>query len=200
MRIGTDHWLDGVHKEIIPGGSEMRVRRFLVIHHTAGATGQSSINYWREQGGSVCAHFVIERDGTIIQCRPCNATCGHAGKSQWQGFVGLNSCSIGIELANAGNDAPGRDAYDWAMKQPGFIFARARHKHGGPSVLWEDYPPAQVAACKELATALKTRYNLDDVIGHEDCSKGRKVDPGPLFTPHMIAIRKACGIDRPLPI
>lgn len=193
MKIDSKHWLEDVQRESIEGGNLMRTRRFLVIHNTAGATGMSSIEYWKSQGGAVCAHFVIERDGTIIQCRPCNRTAGHAGKSRWQGFIGLNSCSIGIELANAGFDTPGRDAFDWASRQPQFQSRMARHKHGGPTVEWEMYPQAQLDACTKLAKALKERYNLDDIIGHEDCSKGRKVDPGPVFP--MQKLRRDCGID-----
>jgi N-acetylmuramoyl-L-alanine amidase len=48
-----------------------------------------------------------------------------------------------------------------------------------------------VKACTELAKALVERYNLDDVIGHEDIAKFRKNDPGPAFP--MDALRLSCG-------
>lgn len=206
MKIGNDHWLEGVERSPLGGGSEMEIRRFLVIHNTAGATGKSSIDYWRSPDAhGACAQIVIERDGKIIQCRPFNRTCGHAGppgKSRWRDpktgvrYNGLNSCSIGIELANAGFDTPGRDAYDWAARQPGFDFLTAKHKNGGPVVDWEIYPAAQLSACEELSKALVEHYNLDDLLGHEDCSAERKVDPGPAFP--MQALRLACGFTTPL--
>jgi N-acetyl-anhydromuramyl-L-alanine amidase AmpD len=198
MKI-TDHWLDPVQRQPLPGGATMPVRRFLIVHHTAGATGQSSINYWRQIANGVCAHLVIERDGTVIQIRPFDRTCGHAGPSRWtcpdsgKTFFGLNHCSIGIELANAGNSA---GALTWAKRQPGYQGKFAAHKSGGPTVEWEAYPPAQLAACEAVSKVLVARYNLDDVIGHEDCSPGRKTDPGPAFP--MAALRAACGIRRPL--
>jgi N-acetylmuramoyl-L-alanine amidase len=68
---------------------------------------------------------------------------------------------------------------------------KARHKNGGPITEWEAYPEAQVKACTELAEALVERYNLDDVIGHDDIAPLRKVDPGPLFP--MGQLRVACG-------
>jgi N-acetylmuramoyl-L-alanine amidase len=188
MKITDDHWLDTAIRKPIPGGAAMLVRRFLVFHFTAGATGESSIRYWKEKQNGVCAHLVIERDGTIKQCRPFNRTCGHAGLSKWNGYTGLNSNSIGIELANAGDDDP---ALSWARKQPGFFSIKARHKNGGPLSEWEGFPLAQLISCEEASKVIKARYNLDDAIGHEDIAPSRKTDPGPAFP--MLAMREALG-------
>ena len=196
MKI-TNHLVEDAAQHLIPGGAVMAIRRFLVIHHTAGATGQSSIDFWRRLGNGVCAHIVIERDGTILQCRPFNRTAGHAGSSSWVDpqtgirYHGLNACSIGIELANAGS-SPG--ALQWAQRFPAHKFINARHRDGGPERTWETYPAAQLAACQTLAQALVSHYNLDDLIGHEDCSPGRKTDPGPAFP--MSDLRAACGFPR----
>lgn len=189
MKIESDHWLNSAKREPIPGGAVMATRRFLVIHFTAGAFAQSSITWWRRLNNGVCAHFVIDRDGTIYQCRPCNRTAGHAGSSRWKDpktgitYVGLNSCTIGIELANGGDAHPERFS-----KLPPTI---ARHKNGGPHKPWETYPSAQIAACEMLSKLLVDRYNLDDVVGHEDISPNRKSDPGPAFP--MLKLREACG-------
>lgn len=192
MKITEDHWLENAIRKPLEGGSAMSIRRFLVIHFTAGATGESSIDFWKSpEAKGACAHIVIERDGTIKQCRPFNRTCGHAGVSSWAGFNGLNACAIGIELANAGDDD---DALSWARKQPGFKAERAKHKNGGPLVAWECYPAAQLEACKQLSKVLVERYKLDDVVGHEDIAPKRKNDPGPLYP--MAELRKFCGIDK----
>lgn len=189
MKITDDHWLDTAIRKPLPGGNPMPTRRFLVIHFTAGATGESSIDFWKTPAAAgACAHLVIERDGTVKQCRPFNRTCGHAGKSSWQGHTGLNSCSIGIELANAGDDD---GALSWARKQPNFKSVIAKHKNGGPIVEWEAFPPAQMVACEAVAKALKLRYNLDDLVGHDDIAPSRKNDPGPACP--MLALREACG-------
>ncbi len=186
MRIDANHWLEGVKRDELTGGSNMPIRRFLVIHFTSGASGQSSINFWKTPAAKgASAHLVIERDGTVIQCRPFNRTCGHAGKSRWKGFDGLNSCSIGIELANAGDNA--KLAARWS-KLP---LVKAKHKNGGPIQEWEAYPEAQVKSCEEVAKALVARYKLDDVIGHEDIAPMRKNDPGPALD--MGKLRVACG-------
>lgn len=190
MKITADHWLEGVKRDAIPGGADMLVRRFLIIHFTAGATGKSSINYWRERGSGICAHFVIERDGSIAQCRPCNRTAGHAGASSWADpntgitHLALNRCSIGIELANGGHSYPDK----FTALRP----TRAIHKNESTARYWETYDPRQIAACKALSKALVERYNLDDVVGHEDVAPRRKTDPGPAFP--MLELRQHCGL------
>lgn len=186
MKVDEQHFLDSVERDILAGGAVMNVRRFLVIHFTSGASGQSSINFWKTPDAKgACAHLVIDRDGTVIQCRAFNRTCGHAGKSKWKGFDGLNSCSIGIELANAGDDE--KLAARWSKLPP----VKAKHKNGGPVQSWEAYPEAQINACIEVSKALVARYKLDDVIGHDDIAPARKNDPGPAFP--MARLREACG-------
>jgi N-acetyl-anhydromuramyl-L-alanine amidase AmpD len=51
---------------------------------------------------NVSAHFIIERQGQIIQLLPLSAVSYHAGKSQMpDGRTGINQFSIGIELINS---------------------------------------------------------------------------------------------------
>lgn len=165
----------------------MPVRRFLVIHYTSGATAESSIKFWRTpEAEGASAHIVIDRDGTIYQCRPFDMTCGHAGVSRWKKISSLNKCSIGIELANAGDDE--RLTKRWS-KYPAI---EARHKNGGTLKKWEAYPVAQLNACEQVAQALVARYHLDDIVGHDDIAPSRKVDPGPAFP--MQSLRAVCGL------
>lgn len=183
----------------------MGTRRFLVIHYTAGATALSSWEHWKSgNAGGAEAHLLIDRDGTVYQVRPFNQKADHAGKSAWHDpgdgkrYEWLNACSIGIELANAGADDPAKpDAFDWAKRQPGFSSIKAAHKNGGPVREWEAYTPEQLAACEAVSRALVTRYDLDDVIGHEDIAPDRKPDPGPAFP--MARLRAACGFTAPIP-
>lgn len=192
MTILESHWLAQAARNIVPGGSPMGTRRFLVIHFTAGWLGRDSVDFWRTPAAKgASAHVVIDRDGSIIQCRPFNRTAGHAGKnSKWKdpktGTVyrnaQINQCSIGIELANCGDLE--RDVYPSTMGPlAGKPIPRltAKHKNGGPMKRWEEYTPAQIAACTELGGALVKRYNLDDVVGHDDVAPTWKNDPGPAF-------------------
>lgn len=49
----------------------------------------------------VSAHFLIRRDGELIQFVPCQQRAWHAGVSQWQGRSRCNDFSLGIELEGA---------------------------------------------------------------------------------------------------
>ena len=46
----------------------------------------------------VSAHFLIRRDGALLQFVPCSKRAWHAGESNWQGRTRCNDFSIGIEL------------------------------------------------------------------------------------------------------
>ncbi len=57
----------------------------------------------------VSAHFLIRRDGEIIQFVPCTQRAWHAGVSQWRGRERCNDFSVGIELEGA-DEIPFEDA------------------------------------------------------------------------------------------
>lgn len=192
-----------VRQRIIPGGSvfgtRIRPRRFLVYHFTAGWTADNSVDFWESPAADGAnAHAIIDRDGTVIQCRPLNKTAGHAGDSKWADpktgtvYRGLNNCSIGIELANIGD--LDRSVYPRTMGPlAGKAIPRiqARHKNGGPTTKWEVYPDVQIAAAIALGDAICKACNLDDVVGHDDIAPDRKNDPGPAFP--MAEVRAALG-------
>lgn len=55
--------------------------------------------YFHEiQGLRVSAHFLVRRDGELIQFVPCSRRAWHAGASNWMGRENCNDFSIGIEL------------------------------------------------------------------------------------------------------
>lgn len=193
----SEHWLTEATHLPYSEGPLMGIRRFLVIHFTAGASAKSSVEYWKTPDARGAeAHIIIDRDGTVYQIRATNHRADHAGISRWRCprtdkvFSMLNSCSIGIELANAGDNAK-------LAKRMGGQTIKAKHKNGGPLTDWETYPEAQIKACIEVAKALCKRYSLDDIIGHDDIAPNRKNDPGPACP--MGDIREACGFPRAIP-
>jgi N-acetyl-anhydromuramoyl-L-alanine amidase len=56
----------------------------------------------------VSSHFLIRRDGDLIQFVPCSGRAWHAGQSEWRGRARCNDFSIGIELEGA-DDQPFAD-------------------------------------------------------------------------------------------
>lgn len=96
----------------------------------------------------VSAHFLIRRDGEVVQFVSANDRAWHAGVSNFCGRERCNDFSIGIELE--GTD-------------------------------FQSFEPPQYDSLAALASALRARYPLADVTGHEHIAPGRKTDPGPCF-------------------
>ena len=58
----------------------------------------------RLRGVHVSAHFLIRRDGELVQFVSCVKRAWHAGESSWNGRAGCNDFSIGIELEGLEGD------------------------------------------------------------------------------------------------
>lgn len=54
--------------------------------------------YERLRGLRVSAHFLVRRDGAVVQFVSCDRRAWHAGPSTWRGRSDCNDWSIGIEL------------------------------------------------------------------------------------------------------
>ena len=66
--------------------------------------------YFREIATlTVSSHFLIRRDGELVQFVPCVRRAWHAGASQWRGRDRCNDFSIGIELEGS-DDVPYEEA------------------------------------------------------------------------------------------
>jgi AmpD protein len=62
--------------------------------------------YFREICGlRVSAHFLVRRDGELVQFVPTTQRAWHAGVSRWRGRSRCNDFSIGVELEGL-DDAP----------------------------------------------------------------------------------------------
>jgi N-acetylmuramoyl-L-alanine amidase len=126
----------------------------IVLHYTGMPDAESALALLRAAGSNVSAHYFVFEDGRIVQMVPENRRAWHAGKSEWAGETDINSCSIGIEIANPGHD------------------------HGYP-----DFPKRQIAAVTALCRSIQTRNTIAPVrvLAHSDVAPARKQDPGEKF-------------------
>lgn len=90
----------------------------------------------------VSAHFVIRRDGELIQFVGCNERAWHAGASQWKGRSRCNDYSIGVELEGA-DDVPYTAAQYTMLARLIRALRRA-------------YPIADIAGHSDIAPTRKT--------------------------------------------
>lgn len=168
FRIGDDGWCSGVVRIPSPNfdarapGTEINL---LVIHNISLPPGQfggpfipdlftnrldcDAHPYFDQlRALRVSAHFLIRRDGEVMQFVSANDRAWHAGVSSFCGRERCNDFSIGIELE--GTD-------------------------------FDSFETVQYDALAALTLALRVRYPLTDVVGHEHIAPGRKSDPGPFF-------------------
>jgi N-acetylmuramoyl-L-alanine amidase len=157
--------------------------KYLVMHYTAGVKASGAISWLISPASSASAHLVIDRDGTITQLVRFDQKAWHAGRSSWHGLTGMNSHSIGIEMANAGKLVRKGDHWtSWSGAViPDEEVIVAKHKDESTPTGWHVYPEAQIMAALQAGCALRAKYGFTDVLGHEDIAPGRKTDPGPAF-------------------
>lgn len=112
------------------GPKPAEYQKYIVLHDTEGAADAASvISWWDASGNGVAAHFVVNKDGTIIQCVALDEIAHHAGYGDtghnaafgvedesrddkvgttpigsWASDYGMNSYSIGIEMVHIGGE------------------------------------------------------------------------------------------------
>jgi N-acetylmuramoyl-L-alanine amidase len=177
---------------------------YLVIHYTAGDTADSAISWFKNTDNNpnrIAAHIVLDADGTITQLVPFNKRANHAGYSNWDGVIGFNDHSIGIEIVNAGfvqkmNDGSYRRKiaeatatkpaqYKTYPASASSKIIKTKHKHKfwseADNQNWFKFPKAQLDALYKMSKAIINEYQLVRALGHDDISPARKPDPGPAF-------------------
>ncbi|MFN6943958.1 MAG: N-acetylmuramoyl-L-alanine amidase [Cytophagaceae bacterium] len=183
-----NHWLYGA--EISHVNTPNKGGKFgenlpdtIIVHYTAGSSLESAVNTLTNPKIKASAHLVIGRDGKICQLAPFNSITWHAGQSQYGGRTGFNQYSIGIELDNAGLlEKRGDGYYSWfGRKYSEENVVKAVHRNETIERYWHAYTEVQLQLVYEISLLLNEKYNIQYVLGHEEVSPGRKIDPGPAF-------------------
>ena len=81
---------------------DQRRPNFIVLHHTQNDTLSQALSTLTNPARAVSSHYLIGRDGRVLQLVDDLDRAWHAGRSWWGGHTDLNSISIGIELDNNG--------------------------------------------------------------------------------------------------
>lgn len=83
---------------------DQRRPNFVILHQTSNDNVDQALATLTDPARRVSAHYLIGRDGAVIQLVDEGARAWHAGESWWGGSTDLNSASIGIELDNTGDE------------------------------------------------------------------------------------------------
>jgi N-acetyl-anhydromuramoyl-L-alanine amidase len=94
------------------------------------------------RGLRVSSHFLIRREGELIQFVPCACRAWHAGASVWNGRERCNDFSIGVELEGA-DDVP-------------YTEAQYRRLADLTATLKSLYPIADIVGHADIAPGRKT--------------------------------------------
>ena len=134
--------------------------KFIIIHYTGMKKESAAIKRLQDPKSKVSSHYLIKRNGEIINLVPDLFEAWHAGVSSWKHFKSLNKNSIGIEITNPG------------------------HQHG-----YKKFSKKQIFSLQKLINILVKKYKIkkEYVLGHSDISPGRKKDPGEKFPWEMLA-------------
>ncbi|MGS0691278.1 1,6-anhydro-N-acetylmuramyl-L-alanine amidase AmpD [Shewanella sp. 30m-9] len=103
------------------------------------------------QGLAVSAHFLIRRDGELVQYVSCDDRAWHAGVSEFAGRSNCNDFAIGIELEGTDTAAYSDRQYQKLIELTHSLMLN-----------YPDITPTRIT-------------------GHSDISPGRKTDPGTSF-------------------
>ena len=162
MRLGRDGLLAGARYIASPNCDERPAgaqASLLVLHSISlppGEYGGDGIErlftnrldpaahpYFREIAGlKVSSHFLVRRDGELVQFVPAQLRAWHAGASSWRGRSRCNDFSVGVELE-------GTDDSDFTTGQYsalGGLIASLRHH----------LPLRDIAAHSDVAPGRKT--------------------------------------------
>lgn len=125
--------------------------KMLVIHGTGSLNEEGTISWIQDTTSRVSYHYVVGRDGEVVQLVPDEYKAWHAGESSWKDLgepahSSVNPWSIGIGVVNDGEHA---------------------------------YTRSQYLATAKLAWELCKKYDIPVhlIRGHNEVSPGRKTDP-----------------------
>ena len=146
----------------LPKRAKNRIK-FIIIHYTGMKKESAAIKRLQDPKSKVSSHYLIKKNGEIINLVPDLYEAWHAGVSSWKHFKSLNKNSIGIEITNPG------------------------HQHG-----YKRFSKKQIFSLQKLLNILVKKYKIKKkyILGHSDISPGRKKDPGEKFPWEMLAKNK----------
>jgi N-acetylmuramoyl-L-alanine amidase len=74
---------------------------YIILHYTEIPL-QDALTRLISAKSEVSAHYLIKKDGEVLQLVDDYKIAWHAGKSSWKNFTHLNRHSLGIEIDNSG--------------------------------------------------------------------------------------------------
>ena len=173
--------------------------RAIVIHYTNGSA-ESSYNWWRNVYPGTSAHYIVKKDGSVIQsvpelyasyhtgcyalaenCTPCPEELCYYKKGY---FSDPLYTTIAIELENFGPlflDEENGFTTVWNTKHKGdYYIYDGQNPLYHASKYYDAYTVPQLQSLMTLIADIESRYGDLIILGHSDIQQ-IATDPGPAF-------------------
>ncbi len=143
------------------GDKSAEYQKYIVLHDTEGSgDADTVISGWVNDGRYIASHFIVNKDGTVVQCVPMDRIAHHAGF----GDTGHNE-QYGVSDESRddkrGTSPIGSDMADYGMNS--YSVGIEMVHIGG-----EEYPEAQLEAVDRLIAYIDAYYgNESDIIDHK---------------------------------
>ena len=171
--------LEDYRESFIHGGKPAAFQKYIVLHDTEGEGDASGVvDYWDSSGQGVASHFIVNKDGSVVQCVPFDKIAHHAGYGDaghnelfgiaedgrddmvgtvpigdWAPDYGMNAWSVGIEMVHVGGSG--------------------------------DYPEEQLEAVDALIAYIDAYYGFESaIIDHKAWRTGNS-DTSPEFAEYL---------------
>lgn len=145
------------------GEKGVSYQKYIVLHDTeVNSSAASIVNSWESSGNKVASQFIVNKDGSIVQCVPMDAIAHHAG----YGDAGHNSeygvPEDGRDDKKGTTKAPSKSITDYGMNSYS-IGIEIVHVGGQGA-----YPEAQLEAIDGLIAYIDAYYgNESTIIDHK---------------------------------
>lgn len=146
--------IQDIRWQLSHGSKPAQYQKYIVLHDTeGGGSPQNVIEGWASNEQRVAAHFVVGKDGTVVQCVPMDNIAHHAG----YGNRGYNA-QFGVP-EDGRDDKRGTSSYDYGMN--GYSIGIELVHEG-----WfgERYPEAQLDALDRLIAYIDSYYGFQSTI------------------------------------
>lgn len=163
----------------VHGEKGAEFQKYIVLHDTESeADGESVVSSWDNAGIGVAAHFIVNKDGSIVQCVDMDKIAHHAGwgdtghdesfgvtdesrddkvgqktAPSWAKDYGMNSYSVGVEMVHVGGSG--------------------------------DYPTAQLEALDKLIAYIDAHYGSESTIIDHKMWRSGNSDTSPEFATYL---------------
>ena len=171
--------IEDYRPSFVHGEKGAAYQKYIMLHDTEGESSpESVVDFWDGNGNLVAAHFVVGKDGSIVQCVPLDNIAHHAGYGDaghndlygivedgrddmlgsvpigsWAPDYGMNAWSVGIEMVHVGGT--------------GY------------------YPEEQLAAVDRLIAYIDAYYGFESAIVDHKAWRSGNSDTSPEFAAYL---------------